>query len=339
MFGFKFVKFSPNDHVFRYTNGHVVKEGVGLSFFYYAPTSSLVSVPISSTEVPFIFEETTQDYQAITVQGQVTYKISEPNKITAFLNFTLDSNGRGYVSEDPKKFPQRIINSIQVLTKKKIQNLSLRDALQSSESLVDTLTNGLQSNAEIIALGLQILNLSILAIKPNKETARALEAEAREQILKEADDAIYTRRNSSVEQERKIKENELSTEIAVENKKKQIREAQMEAEKSVQEKKHNLQKAELLFNIKQEEEKKKLINLSVQNDRKESDAKAYGIFATMKAFKGVDGSIIQALANSGMNPQQLIASAFQGLAEKANKIGQLNISPELLQELLKKTDK
>ena len=131
----------------------------------------------------------------------------------------------------------------------------------------------------------------------------------------------------------------MSTEIAVENKKKQIREAQMEAEKSVQEKKHNLQKAELLFNIKQEEEKKKLINLSVQNDRKESDAKAYGIFATMKAFKGVDGSIIQALANSGMNPQQLIASAFQGLAEKANKIGQLNISPELLQELLKKTDK
>ena len=37
-----------------------------------------------------------------------------------------------------------------------------------------------------------------------------------------------------------------------------------------------------------------------------------------------------------MDPQQLIARAFQGLAEKADKIGQLNISPELLQELLKK---
>jgi hypothetical protein len=339
MFGLKFIKFLPNDYVFRYTNGRVVKEGVGLSFFYYAPTASLVSVSISSTEVPFIFEETTQDYQTITIQGQVTYKISEPNKITEFLNFTLDSTGRGYVSEDPKKFPQRIINSIQVLTKKNIQNLTLREALHSSETLVDTLTNGLKSNTEITALGLQILNLSILAIKPNKETARALEAEAREQILKEADDAIYTRRNSSVEQERKIKENELNTEIAVENKKKQIREAQMDAEKSVQEKKHNLQRAELTFNIKQEEEKKKLVDLSVQNVRKESDARAYGISATMKAFKGVDGNVIQALANSGMNAQQLIASAFQGLAEKANKIGQLNISPELLQELLKKTDK
>ena len=53
----------------------------------------------------------------------------------------------------------------------------------------------------------------------------ALEAETREKILKESDDAIYLRRNSSVEQERKIKENELNTEIAVENKKKQIKEA------------------------------------------------------------------------------------------------------------------
>jgi hypothetical protein len=33
-----------------------------------------------------------------------------------------------------------------------------------------------------------------------------------------------------------------------------------------------------------------------------------------------------------MKPQQLIALAFQGLAEKAEKIGTLNISPELLRD-------
>jgi hypothetical protein len=35
-----------------------------------------------------------------------------------------------------------------------------------------------------------------------------------------------------------------------------------------------------------------------------------------------------------MRPEQLIALAFQGIAERADKIGQLNVSPELLRELL-----
>jgi hypothetical protein len=35
-----------------------------------------------------------------------------------------------------------------------------------------------------------------------------------------------------------------------------------------------------------------------------------------------------------MKPEQLIAAAFQELASNAGKIGQLNISPDLLKELL-----
>ena len=45
---------------------------------------------------------------------------------------------------------------------------------------------------------------------------------------------------------------------------------------------------------------------------------------------------MQALANMGMNPDKLIALAFQNLAANADKIGQLNISPDLLQGLLAK---
>ncbi len=90
---------------------------------------------------------------------------------------------------------------------------------------METILGGIRKHPEVEALGLEILGLAILAIRPNADTARALEARAREEILKEADDAIYARRNASVEQERIIKENELSTEIAIENKKREIREA------------------------------------------------------------------------------------------------------------------
>jgi hypothetical protein len=37
-----------------------------------------------------------------------------------------------------------------------------------------------------------------------------------------------------------------------------------------------------------------------------------------------------------MQPGQLIAQAFTGIAEKAERIGQLNVSPDLLTALLEK---
>ena len=69
-------------------------------------------------------------------------------------------------------------------------------------------------------------------------------------------------------------------------------------------------------------------------DAADAVLKAYGVAATMKALEGVDSKVLQALASVGMQPDQLVALAFQGLAERADKIGQLNISPDLLRELL-----
>jgi hypothetical protein len=338
MFGIHFIKFQPNTYVLLYRNGKVIKRGAGLAFFYYAPNTSLAAVPLGSVEAPFIFEEITADYQTITIQGQITYRITEPAQIAKLLNFTLDSTGRHYASEDPQKLPQRIVNTVQVLTREQVLGLALRDVLKSADVVVANVVAGLKDNNEITSLGLEILNLLILAIRPTKETARALEAEAREQILKEADDAIYTRRNASVEQERRIKENELNTEIAVENKKRQIREAQMEAEQSVQEKKHALRAAEMGFTIQQEEERKKLVESKAQNARTEADASAYATSAVLRAFQESDPAIIQALATVGMKPDQLIAGAFRALAENAGRIGQLNVSPDLLRELLQQQE-
>jgi regulator of protease activity HflC (stomatin/prohibitin superfamily) len=338
MFGFRFIKFEPNIYVLKYRNGKIVKQGAGLSFYYYAPITSLVAVTTSSIECPFIFEEVTNDFQDITIQGQVSYRISDPVKIAQLLNFTLNASGRGYISDDPKNLSHRVINVVKVLIKKKIEEMPLRDALKSSEKLPQIINEGIKKNSEINSLGLEILGLSILAIKPNQETARALEATAREQILKEADDAIYIRRNASVEQERIIKENELNTEIAVENKKKQIRETQMEAEKAVQEKQHQLEESNINFKIEMEQKNQELVKLSTANAKIEAEAKAYQISSVMKAFNGIDPAVIQTLASMEMNPNKLIAMAFQEIAEKADKIGQLNISPDLMKELLERSE-
>jgi regulator of protease activity HflC (stomatin/prohibitin superfamily) len=334
MFGLRFFKVEPTDFVLQFKRGKAVREGAGLSFFYFAPTTSLVLVPVGSVDVPFIFEEVTSDFQQVTVQGQITYRVADPKKLSRLMNFTLSPSGKDYSSEDPKKLPQRLINHTHVLTRASLKSLSLREALGQSGNLVASLREGLQQAEVITSLGIEVLGLSILAIKPTPETARALEAEAREQILREADDAVYERRNAAVDQERAIKENELNTEIAVENKKRQIRETQMEAEKSIQQKQRELGEAEMAAKIALEEKNKELVALSTANAREEADTRAYAMEALMKAVSQTNPKILQALTTAGMEPGQMIALAFQELAENAGKIGQLNMSPDLLRELL-----
>ena len=338
MFGIRFIKVQPGIYLLQYQNGKIVREGTGISFFYYAPTTSLVAIPTASNEVPFIFEETTVDFQKVTIQGQITYRVAEPKKLAALMDYTLDACGQSYASDDPQKLPQRLINIVNVQARAQIQKLPLRQAVRESDALVETLRPRLIGSPEIAALGLEIIGFSVLAIKPTPETARALEAETREQLLKEADEAIFRRRNAAVENERAIKENEFNTENAVELKKRQIRETKMDADRAVQEKQRLLREAEMAASVALEQKKKELVELTATNARAESDARAYGIEATMKALGSADARTLQALANAGMNPEQLIAVAFQEMAGRADKIGQLNISPDLLRELMGKRE-
>jgi hypothetical protein len=225
------------------------------------------------------------DFQTVTVQGQITFRIVDRKKIAGILNYSLDIKGKGYASDDPKKLPQRVINIVKVLTKKcLLKDCWLERRHQISETLAKGILNDIRKNEEINLLGIEILGLSILAILPNKETARALEAQAREEILKKADEAIYERRNASIEQERRVKENEFNTEIAVENKKKQVKETQLEAQKAVQQKQNQLKEEQMKFETTLEEKKKDLIELAVQNSKAEADAKVMNLSAVLKAL-------------------------------------------------------
>ena len=146
--------------------------------------------------------------------------------------------------------------------------------------------------------------------------AKALEAEAREALQREADDAIYLSRNNAVEQERIIKENELATEIAVEAKKRQVRETQMAAEIAI------------------EEQRSTLIETRVENERKDADSRAYALETTLEHVRTMDWRTLMAAVGGGRRPPAMIALAFRELAENAQKIGELNVTPDLLKSPL-----
>ena len=335
MLGIQFIKSEPTTYLMAFRGGKIVKEGAGLSFLYFGPTTSLVAVPVGSRVLDFIFQPVTSDFQAVTVQGQVSYRVSEPQKLAGMLNFSLRQDGKSYVSDDPEKLRDRILGVVEVLIQKAMKEMDLKRALLASDDIAGVIEDGLRRQDEVQSLGIGILRASVLAVKPTPETAKALEAEARESILRRADEAIFSRRNAAVEQERAIRESELDTEVAIEQKKRKIRETQMEAEASVRRKKHELRAADMQSDIEVEAKRREFVALNADNIRTLAEAEAQKIGAVTEVLKGIDPKLVQSLAAIGMEPSQLIAQAFGGLAENAGKIGQLNVSSELLEALMR----
>jgi regulator of protease activity HflC (stomatin/prohibitin superfamily) len=311
-----FVKFPPTTYVLEFKRGQIQREGAGLSFLYYVPTTTIVAVPIASTDVPFVFQESTADFQTVNIQGQFTYRVSDPRRLASLLDFSVDAHGT-YCADDPRKLPERLIHTLQTVTRSITQRMDLKDMLISSDAIVVETLEKLRAAEAIGTLGVEVLTLSILAVKPTPETSRALEAEAREALQRRADEAIYARRNAAVTQERLIKESELNTEIAVEEKKRQIRETQMAADIAV------------------EEQRAKLIDHRVENERKDADSKAYALTETLKPLRDLNWKTLMMLGGKDRDTSTMIALAFQEMAENAQKIGELNISPDLLTALTK----
>src|SRR5215471_17277333 len=128
MFGFRYIKLPPTVYLMQYRAGHVRREGTGLSFFYFAPSSTIVAIPIASTDVPFIFSEVTADFQAVTVQGHLTFRIADPRKLAELLDYSLAPNG-SHRTDDPDRLPLRITHAAQTATRAEIQGRPLRSVL------------------------------------------------------------------------------------------------------------------------------------------------------------------------------------------------------------------
>jgi hypothetical protein len=291
-----FFKGQPTEYVIKYVAGRVAQEGTGLAFYYLRHKTHIVAIPTSSTDANFVFNEVTRNFQAVTIQGQFTYRVCNPRQTAALLNFTMEPRQRTYLSNDPERLPQRLTNIIQMETRSEIQKRSLEETLGQSEAIADGVLQRVREGALLEPMGVELLSLYFLSVKPTPEVAKALEADYRETLLRKADEAIYARRAAAVEEERKIKENELNTEIALEQRQQQ------------------------------------LIDLQGSNAQREAEyrGKALELEAEYRAHAlGLELAVYQ-----GQDPRTLLAVALKELGQNAEKVGNLTITSEILAGLL-----
>jgi len=291
-----YFKGQPTDYIIRYSAGTVAQEGPGLSFFFWRYKTQIVAVPINSVDAQFVFGEVTNNFQSVTIQGQFTYRITDAKKVAGLLNFTIDPFTRAYTSNDPDKLVQRISNVIQIQTRAEIQKRTLEQTLGDAQAIASVVLERSKDASELSGIGVELLSVYFLSTRPSAEIAGALEAEYREQLLRKADEAIYARRASAVEEERKIKEKELATDRAL------------------------------------EEQRRALIVLQGENSKQEAENRARATEIDANARARAIEAELNVLRN--LDPKLVTALAMRQLAENAGRIGNLTITSEVLSGLL-----
>ncbi|TNF91747.1 MAG: hypothetical protein EP297_15180 [Gammaproteobacteria bacterium] len=226
MFFIKFHKGEPNTRVLAYRNGETLDYGPGHSLWYTTFNTSLAAVPIMSNDAHFIFNEATTDFQEISIQGQLTYRLEEPLKAARYLDFTIDPRTNGYRSDDPDVLEQRIINTVQAYTRTGVNAMSLEQALTEVRNLSTDVLSKVRQEEDLIVLGVVVENLHFTSVTATPEIRKALETDYREGLQKRADQAIYDRRYAAQEEERKLSQRELETSIELEDRRKDLVEMQ-----------------------------------------------------------------------------------------------------------------
>jgi regulator of protease activity HflC (stomatin/prohibitin superfamily) len=296
MFNVGFFKAQPTEYVIEYVDGRVVREGQGLAFYYLGHNTHVVAVPTTRKDVEFVFTEVTADFQTVTVQGQFSYHVADPRRVAALLDYTIDPQRRTYVSDDPERLSQRVGTVIQMAVRAEILRRPLAEALQLAESVAAAVLLRVREGNQLAELGVELHHVYILAIKPTPEVAKALEAEYRESLLRRADEAIYARRGAAVDEEHKIRETELKSEVAL------------------------------------EEQRQRLIDWQGNNAQREADfrGRAVELEAAYRAR-----ALEQELAvYRTLDPPTILALAFKELGQNAGRVGNLTITSEILAALL-----
>jgi regulator of protease activity HflC (stomatin/prohibitin superfamily) len=221
--GWRHLRGAPTAHIRHHRSGRLVHDGPGLSFWFRSLTATLSEVPVDDRELAMTFHARTSDFQDVSVQATVTYRISDPAVAAARLDFSVDPDTGAWRGTPLEQLGALLTETAQQHALDVLARTPLAAALVDGVTAVrERIAAGLAGEPRLPATGIEVVAVRVMALRPEPEVERALRTPAREQIQQEADRATYERRAVAVERERAIAENELASQIELARREEQL---------------------------------------------------------------------------------------------------------------------
>jgi regulator of protease activity HflC (stomatin/prohibitin superfamily) len=310
---------NPTTHVRHLQKGQVAHDGAGQAFWFRPLNAALSEIPVDDREQALLFHARTLDFQDVTVQATITYRVVDPATAAIRIDFGIDP-GRGTWRATPLEQVGGLLTELaQQHALNLIGGMTLPQALaQGMEALRARIAGGLVDDPRIADTGLGIVDVRVVAVRAEADVERALQTPTRERVQQDADKATYERRALAVERERAIAENELQNQIELAR-----REEQLVDQQGQNERKRATERA-VAGRIQAEagaEQRRLLADAEADATRAVGLAEAAAETARLDAYRELEAATMLGLA-------------VKELAGNLPSIGTLNLTPDLLTPLL-----
>jgi regulator of protease activity HflC (stomatin/prohibitin superfamily) len=318
-FGLRHLRAAPTSHIRHLRRGQIAHEGAGVAFWFRPLVAALSEVPVDDRELAMLFHGRTADFQDVTVQATVTFRITDPAAAATRLDFGIDPDTGVWRAAPLEQIGSLLTETAQQHALHLLARTALAEALVDGVASVRArMAEGLAAEPRLAETGLEVIAVRVVALRPEPEVERALRTPAREQIQQEADRATFERRAVAVENERAISENELESRIELAR-----REEQLVAQQGANARR-----------LAEEESAAAAVRTDSEAARRTTlataEAEALRTIGAATAAAEAD----RLAAHQQVDPAVLHALALIELAGNLPKVNQLTLTPDLLTDLL-----
>ncbi|MEV4598010.1 SPFH domain-containing protein [Amycolatopsis sp. NPDC049253] len=319
-FGFRHLRGVPTAHIRHLRGGKLVHDGTGLSFWYRPLAAALSEIPVDDRELPLLFHARTADFQDVTVQLALTFRVVDPALAAQRIDFSVDPDTGRWRGDPLAQISGLLTENVQQYALDVLTRTPLAEALVDGVGAVrDRIRAGLaEEDTRLAQTGSAVLDVRVVAIRAEPEVEKALQTTAREKVQQEADRATYERRALAVERERAIGENELQNKIELAR-----REEQLLAQRGANARRQ-AEEAAAADHIETEaraSREARLAQVKAEATRTLGEAEAAGEAARLAAYRDLPEPVLRALA-------------VKELAANLPKIDSLVLTPDLIAPLL-----
>jgi SPFH domain / Band 7 family len=322
----------PNQYILHFTKGKLTRQGAGIAYWFRPLSAAAAQVPVEDIETTFAFKELSQDFQEITVQCSLRYRCADPVKAAARVNFAIALDRGIWLEEPLERLASLWSQRAQQPARAYILGAPVIEAVRSGARVIQAaMEEALRSDPEIEAGGLALVSLLVNRVAPSADVEKALQTPTREAIQQKADEATFLRRAMAVEKERAIKENELNTEIELAKRQEELirqhganRLEEIRREAEAEEAKVTAESARRLVTAQG----------AAEESRLRTDAEA----SARRLLGQIDGEneALRVAAWKDLPSPVVFGLALRELGGKIQTIEHLNLTPDLLSDVVKK---
>jgi regulator of protease activity HflC (stomatin/prohibitin superfamily) len=326
-FGFaRHLRAEPNQFILHYRGGAIVRRGAGLAYWFLPLNAAVAQLPVEDVETTFVLTERTADYQDVSVQSTLTYRVVDAEAAAARINFTVSLQSGTWVEEPLERLASVWSQRARRSARAYLTSVPLVDAVgRGAEVVRATMEDALRTDPEIAAMGLALVSVQVQRVAPMPDVEKALQTPVREAIQQRADEAVFARRAQAVENERAIKQNELSTEIELARRQEDL---------------IRREGANRLLDAHQQAEADR-VRAEADLERQALMAEAYGRDQRTRAAGDADARRLTGEADADAEARRvsiwqaaptrvILGLAAQQLAGKIDSINHLNLTPDML---------